>query len=189
MVRTFVALVIPKPWIDYLARVEQDLAGKMSGLSWVKPDNMHITVRFLGDLGDSGVRRAADSVRRGAQSHHAFPARLGAPGAFPSLDRPRILWAGLSEGADVAIALAKSINLGLKHDGFGPPDKPFRPHITLARVRERSQGVEAFRRYAPPLPPEGAVLDRIVVMKSDLHPAGARYTPLEEIRLRTPGAS
>jgi len=188
VVRTFVALLIPKPWIDYLSRVEQDLADRMSGLSWVKPDNMHITVRFLGDLGDSGVRRAADSVRRGAGTHQAFPARLGVPGAFPSLERPRILWAGLSEGSDIAIALAKSVNLELKRDGFGPPDKPFRPHITLARVRERSQGVEGFRRYAPPQPPEGAVLDRIVVMKSDLHPAGARYTPLEEIRLRTPGA-
>jgi 2'-5' RNA ligase len=188
VVRTFVALVIPKPWIDYLARVEQDLAESMSGLSWVKPDNMHITVRFLGDLGDDGVRRAADSVRRGSETHRAFRARLGAPGAFPSMDRPRILWAGLSEGADDAITLAKSVNLGLKQDGFGPPDKPFRPHITLARVRERSQGVEGFRRYAPPPPPEGAFLDRIVVMKSDLHPAGARYTPLDEIRLRTPGA-
>ncbi len=187
MVRTFVALVIPKPWIDYLARIEQELSGRMSGLSWVKPENLHVTIRFLGDLGDSGVRRAGESARRGADGHAAFRARLGAPGAFPSPDRPRILWAGLSDGAEDAIALAKSINQQLKQDGFGPPDKPFRPHITLARVRERSQGLEGFRRYAPPPPPEGALLDRVVVMKSDLHPAGARYTPLEEIRLRTPG--
>ncbi len=188
MVRTFIALVIPKPWIDYLALVEQDLKGRMSGLSWIKPDNMHISIRFLGDLGESGVRHAGESVLRGAEGRRPFRARLGAPGAFPSMDRPRILWAGLSEGAEDAIALAKSVNERLQQDGFGPPDKPFRPHITLARARERAQGVEAFGRYAPPPPPEGALLDRIVVMKSDLHPAGARYTPLEEIRLRTPGA-
>jgi 2'-5' RNA ligase len=188
MVRTFVALVIPRGWIEYLEQVERDLGGRMSGLSWVKPDNMHITIRFLGDLGDSGVRRAGESARRGAESHLAFRARLGGPGAFPSLDRPRVLWAGLAEGADEAIALAKSVNLHLKQDGFGPPDKPFRPHITLARVRDRAQGVETFRQYAPPPAPDGALLDRIVVMKSDLHPAGARYTPLEEIRLRPPGA-
>lgn len=180
--------MIPSPWIDYLSQVERDLQGKMSGLSWVKPDNMHITIRFLGDLGESGVERAGASARKGAEGRGPFRARLGAPGAFPSMDRPRVLWAGLSEGAEEASALARSVNGRLQQDGFGPPDKPFRAHITLARVRERAQGVEGFGRYAPPPPPESALLDRIVVMKSDLHPAGARYTPLEEIRLRTPGA-
>jgi 2'-5' RNA ligase len=188
MVRTFVALVIPKPWIPYLARVEEDLSARMSGLSWVKPDNMHITIRFLGDLGDSGVRRVGESTRRGAGPHRAFPARLGELGAFPTVSRPRVLWMGLAEGSAESIALAKSVNQSLQGDGFGPPDKPFRPHITLARVRERAQGVETMREYALPPLPEAVPLDRIVVMKSDLHPTGARYTALEEIRLRTPGA-
>ncbi|HEY2923642.1 MAG TPA: RNA 2',3'-cyclic phosphodiesterase [Candidatus Eisenbacteria bacterium] len=188
MVRTFVALVIPQTWMDCLARVERDLSDRMSGLSWVKPENLHVTIRFLGDLGDSGVRRAGESTRRGADAHPAFSARLGGLGAFPSKDRPRVLWVGLAEGAEEAVALARSINQILQRDGFGPPDKPFRPHITLARVRERAQSVEAFRDYAPPPSPEAALLDRIVVMKSDLHPTGARYTALEEIRLRKPGA-
>jgi len=188
MVRTFVALVIPEPWVAYLARVERDLSVRMSGLSWVKPENMHITIRFLGDLGESGVRRAGESVRRGADSHLAFFARLEGMGAFPSRNRPRVLWAGLTQGAGEATLLANSVNQFLQRDGFGPPDKPFRPHITLARVRERAQGLEAFGSYVPPPPPESAALDRIVVMKSDLHPTGARYTPLEEIRLRKPGA-
>ena len=184
MVRTFIALVIPEDWKEYLGRLEGDLKGVMSGLSWVKPGNLHITVRFLGDLGDSGVRRAGEAVRRGAGSHAAFLARLGAPGAFPSMKRPRVLWTGLAEGADPAIALANSVNRSLLEGGFGPADKPFKPHITLARVREHAEGVEAFGRYAPPPPPEPALLDRIVVMKSDLHPTGSRYTALEEIRLR-----
>jgi 2'-5' RNA ligase len=188
MVRTFVALVIPKPWIRYLARIEEELSNRMSGLSWVKPDNMHITIRFLGDLGDSGVRRAGESARRGADPHAAFHARLGELGAFPTVNRPRVLWMGLAEGSAESAALAKSVNHSLQSDGFGPPDKPFRPHITLARVREQAQGVETMREYALPPPPEAALLDRIVVMKSDLHPTGARYTALEEIRLRTPGA-
>jgi len=188
VVRTFIALLIPDPWIEYLGRVERDLEDQMTGLSWVKPDNMHITIRFLGDLGDSGVKRAGEAARRGAEGHAAFHARLGPMGAFPRPERPRLLWAGLSVGKDEAVALAKAVNQSLKAGGFGPPDKPFKPHITLARVRERAQGVDGFRRYTPPEPPASALLDRIVVMKSDLHPAGARYTPLEEIRLRTPGA-
>ena len=107
-------------------------------------------------------------------------------GAFPSLRKPRVLWTGLAEGVAEATALAKDVNRSLERSGFGPADKPFQPHITLARVREHAQGVEAFERYAAPALPEAAAFDRIVVMKSDLHPAGARYTALEEIRLRPP---
>jgi len=189
MVRTFIALVIPQEWKDYLGRVESDLSEKMVGLSWVKPENMHITVRFLGDLGDSGVKRAGEAVRLGADGFTDFQAWMGPLGAFPSIRRPRILWTGLSDGAEDAIALAKSVNRSLQSAGFGPADKPFKPHITLARVREREEGVEAFSRYVPPEPPGPALFDRLVVMKSDLHPAGARYTALEEIRLRTPGVT
>lgn len=186
MVRTFIALVIPAAWKEFLGRVEGDLSGSMTGLSWVKPENMHITVRFLGDLGEDGVRRAGEAVRRGAEGHAIFRARLGPLGAFPSLRKPRVLWTGLAEGVAEATALAKDVNRSLERSGFGPADKPFQPHITLARVREHAQGVEAFERYAAPALPEAAAFDRIVVMKSDLHPAGARYTALEEIRLRPP---
>ena len=188
MVRTFIALVIPGEWKEYLGKVEGDLLARTKGLSWVKPENLHLTVRFLGDLGDSGVRRAGEAVRRGASDRVAFQASLGPLGAFPSLQKPRVLWTGLAEGAEESIALAKAVNLSLDRAGFGPADKPFKPHITLARVREHAQGVEEITRYAPPPPPGPASFDRIVVMKSDLHPAGARYTALEEVRLRTPGS-
>ncbi len=187
MVRTFVALLIPKAWMDFLGEVERDLAGRMSGLSWVKPENAHLTLRFLGDLGDSGVRRAGEAVLRGASDVPAFRATIGGLGAFPSMSRPRLFWAGLAEGAEESKALARSVNDCLKRDGFGPPDKPFRPHLTLARVREGARGVEVFRDYAMPLPPEIDWLDRVALMKSDLHPAGARYTPLVEAFLRKPG--
>ncbi len=187
MVRTFVALLIPKDWAEYLGRVEQDLASRMSGLSWVKPENLHFTLRFLGDLGDSGVTRAGGAVERGAGEARAFQARLGSLGGFPSLDRPRVLWAGLAEGGEGAVDLARAVNEALRRDGFGPPDKPFRPHLTLARVREGARGMDALRGYAPPPPPGDAVLERVALMKSDLHPAGARYTPLVEVRLRHPG--
>ncbi len=145
---------------------------------------MHITLRFLGDLGDSGVRRAGEAVRRGAEGIPAFSARLGPLGGFPNLERPRVLWAGLAEGAEEATGLARAVNDALRHDGFGPPDKPFRPHLTLARVREGARGLPAVRAHEAPPPPGAALLDHVALMKSDLAPAGARYTPLLEVRLR-----
>jgi len=140
MVRTFVALMIPKPWIRYLARIEEELSNRMSGLSWVKPDNMHITIRFLGDLGDSGVRRAGESARRGADPHAAFHARLGELGAFPTVNRPRILWMGLVEGSAESAALAKSVNHSLQSDGFGPPPSPSGPTSPWRGFASRRRG-------------------------------------------------
>jgi RNA 2',3'-cyclic 3'-phosphodiesterase len=189
LIRTFVAFMIPTDWTEYLGEIGRDLAARTSRFSWVKPGNIHITIRFLGDLGEDGVRRVSESVRESAGSAEAPRARLGALGAFPKLEKPRVVWVGLGDGADAVTSLGKTVNDALKRDGFGPPDKPFRPHLTLARVREGAGGLDALHHAVIPPPPPAAFLDRICVMKSELHPAGARYTALTEVRLRLPGGS
>jgi RNA 2',3'-cyclic 3'-phosphodiesterase len=187
--RTFIALMIPSEWADYLGAVSRGLAAKTEGLSWVHAENIHITLRFLGDLDDSGVQRVCDLVARAAGEEPAPRASLGSIGAFPNLTRPRVVWVGLAEGSAAVAALASAVNGALERGGFGAPDKPFRPHLTLARVRERARFLEAIREAAPPKPPPGTLLDRVCVMKSELHPAGARYTALQEIHLRAPGGA
>ncbi|HEY7728053.1 MAG TPA: RNA 2',3'-cyclic phosphodiesterase [Candidatus Eisenbacteria bacterium] len=184
MVRTFVALLIPTEWAEFLGGIARGLAERTSGVSWVKPGNLHVTLRFLGDLGDSGVERAGEAVRRGVEGVPAFPAALGGLGGFPNLARPRVIWAGLTEGAEEATNLARSVNGALKDWGFGRPDKPFRAHLTLGRVREGARGLAALGECVLPPPPAPALLDRVALMKSELDPAGARYTPLLEVRLR-----
>jgi RNA 2',3'-cyclic 3'-phosphodiesterase len=186
LTRTFVALLLPEDWMDYLAGVSRTLAEGTSGFSWVKPENFHLTVRFLGDLGDSGVRRVCDTVTEAASPLDAPRARLGELGAFPDLQRPRVLWIGFAEGGRELETVGKSVNDALRKAGFGPPDKPFRPHLTVARVREGSRGLDRVSGTQLPPRPDAGFLDRIVVMKSDLHPSGSRYTALTEARLRTP---
>jgi len=189
LTRTFVAFLIPTDWTEYLGQIGRDLAAQTSRFSWVKPGNIHITIRFLGDLGEDGVRRVSESVRESAASEEAPRARLGILGAFPKLEKPRVVWVGLGEGTETVTSLGKRVNDALKRDGFGPADKPFRPHLTLARVREGAGGLDALPRAVIPPPPPAAFLDRICVMKSELHPAGARYTALTEVRLHVPGGS
>lgn len=187
LTRTFVALLLPEDWMDYLVGVSHELATGTSGFSWVKPENFHLTVRFLGDLGDSGVRRVCDAVAEAASPLPAPRARLGELGAFPNLERPRVLWVGFAEGGRELETVGKAVNDALRKAGFGPADKPFRPHLTLARIREGARGLDRIRGAAlPPRPPAG-LLDRIVVMKSELHPSGSRYTALTEVRLRPDG--
>jgi 2'-5' RNA ligase len=128
-------------------------------------------------------------VARDTGAAVAPQARLGSIGAFPNMARPRVVWIGLAEGSESVSSLAATVNAALERGGFGPPDKPFRPHLTLARVREDARGLEAIRDATPSSPPPRALLDRVCVMKSELHPAGARYTALTEVRLRPPGGA
>jgi 2'-5' RNA ligase len=107
-------------------------------------------------------------------------------GAFPTLQRPRVLWLGIGVGEAALLDFGRIVNAAIDHAGFERADKPFRPHLTLGRVREGAAGLEALRSVSLPPPPPPAPLDRIVVMKSDLHPSGARYTALREVRLLPP---
>jgi RNA 2',3'-cyclic 3'-phosphodiesterase len=188
MTRTFIALHIPESWIDYVRRVARELAGRSSGLSWVKPENAHFTVRFLGDLDDEQIERVRESVRRSGAGLTAPVARLGRLGAFPRPERPRVLWVGLAQGGPEAETVASAINDGLERDGFGYADKPFRAHLTLARAREGAQGIASLIRSVIPEAPEAEPLQRLAVMKSQLAKSGAMYTVIEEIRLQSPGS-
>jgi 2'-5' RNA ligase len=132
------------------------------------------------------VARVGDAVARGAVGIEAPLAELGRLGGFPSLDRPRALWIGIAGGEPELRAVGLRVNAAIDAAGFDRADKPFRPHLTLGRVREGAQGLEALRGYVPPPPPPAMPLARIVVMKSDLHPSGSRYTALREVRLPSP---
>ena len=182
-IRTFVAIPVGRPWNDYLASVASDLSRLVIGVSWVKPGNFHMTLRFLGDLEESDVSRLGEAVARGAEGATAPSAELGGIGAFPSLERPRIIWIGLARGGDELLEVGSRVNSAIDAAGFTRADKPFRPHLTLGRVRDGARGVEALRDYAPPPAPPAAPLDRVLVMKSDLHHSGARYTAIREVRL------
>lgn len=187
MTRTFLALLIPDGWVDWVRTAERMLAARQTaGLSWVKPENAHFTIRFLGDLDDEQVERLRASVRRSGARLSAPVARLGRLGAFPRPERPRVLWVGLAQGGPEIEAIAAAVNDALEDDGFGAPDKPFRAHLTLARVREGAAGVGGLMRSGLPEAPEPEPLPRLAVMKSELRKGGAMYTVLEEIRLHSP---
>jgi len=115
----------------------RSLAGPGFGRSaaWVAPENLHLTCAFLGEVRAEeklpGIKKAMDAVA-GDQSR--ITVTLGGLGAFPSLERPRVLWLGLTEGADELKALAQKLRAGLKGGGF-IFEREFSPHLTLCRVK------------------------------------------------------
>ena len=155
-------------------------------VSWVAPENLHVTVKFLGNVDAARVPSVIDALRSAVRGHAPFDLEVGGLGAFPSATRARVLWAGLIGGTAPLGALAASVEDALAHLGFPREDRPFSPHITLARVREprrspelaEALGVASGRRFGQVAVPD------IALMRSDLSPRGARYSTLASIALR-----
>jgi 2'-5' RNA ligase len=153
-------------------------------VSWVKEENLHYTMRFLGELGEDGARRAGEAALQAAASIPAFDAQLGGPGAFPDARRARVLWLGLSTGAEALVALARALDRALEPRGFAAPDHPFSPHLTLGRIRDAGADWTAALARAQPAggPEAGFRVERLTVVESTLSPRGSIYA----VRLDAP---
>lgn len=155
------------------------------GVSWVRPENLHYTLRFLGEVGEDGARRAAEAATEAAARSRGFSAALGGLGAFPDPRRARVIWIGMSEGGENLVTLAHDLDRALARRGFGAPDKPFSPHLTLGRVRTpgRDWTATLAAASAGADAPAGFEVDRLCVVESRLDPRGSIYTVRNEARL------
>jgi len=137
--RVFLAVFPPVASQTLAARAIESLRAPGDGVSWVKPDNLHYTVRFLGELGKHGARRVQEAADEAVRGHQAFDVTLGDLGAFPRPRGARVIWLGLAIGAEPFVALAKRLETSLARRGFEPEGRGFAPHLTLGRVREPSR--------------------------------------------------
>jgi len=156
-------------------------------VSWVRRENLHYTLRFMGELEEDAVSRLTAAARQAAAERPRFTAALGAAGAFPSARQARVLWLGLSEGADALTALAGGLERALVGHGFEAAERAFSPHLTLGRVRRREQdwsgrlaGVAADIESGRAT---GFTIDRVAVVESTLSPGGSIYRVRAEAAL------
>ena len=154
-------------------------------LRWVRPEQLHLTLQFLGEQPASAVEPLAAALRAVAAHHPPLRLRSGGLGAFPGWRRPRVLVLHVDGGPELAdLAAAVRAAGAAACPGDRPDDKPWRPHLTLARFRGRADAslVAALREWRPEPPPDTAV-DRIVLVESRLGPGGARYRDVAEFPL------
>lgn len=175
--RLFVALNLPHE----LRREIYDAAAPLRALGlpvrWVDPAQIHLTLKFLGEVPEPEVAAVGACIASVARRHEPFALRIGGLGGFPSLERPRVLWLGV-QAPPVLGALQAALEKELEALGFAPEDRPFRPHLTLGRVRTDARG-GSFRglgERAGALRIDATVAVRTVdLMRSTLDPRGARY--------------
>ena len=178
--RCFVAIEIPQPIQTLLKNVQTRLQSKIRRASWTKSGNFHLTLKFLGDVHSETIDDVRKAIQDVADVQTPAPIAFGGIGAFPNLYRPRVLWVGVKQGASIVSRLAKAVNLELKHLGF-PTDDRFHPHLTLARLRTpmNLEPLKNMLRQYDTIDRAVVNVKEITLMRSELHPNGAIYTPLK----------
>lgn len=193
--RTFVAVELPAPVKRVLAgeqrRVQTALAGQdlPSALRWSPVDNIHLTLRFLGDTTAGQQRYLIDRLAAAAQAWSPFALATGGLGCFPNCRAPRVVWQGVGGDLAALTALQAEVERLVQEVGFAAEERAFSPHLTLARARReaaRSALQETGRVLAalaadsqPPALSFG--VDHLVYFQSDLRAGGSVYTPLAVI--------
>ncbi|MBI4277103.1 MAG: RNA 2',3'-cyclic phosphodiesterase [Armatimonadetes bacterium] len=170
---------------EAVALVRERMPGTGGALRWVSSENLHFTLRFLGEITPAQVDRARIATREAAGGVTPFTISLAGVGAFPDPSRPRIIWIGVREGQEPLRALADRVEERLRRHRFSKEDRPFAPHLTVARVREpwRTGDLSGIIAALGGVEVGTQPVETVVVMESRLLPGGPMYTPLETVAL------
>jgi 2'-5' RNA ligase len=190
VIRAFVALALSDELREAVAAGIERLRALGSAVAWVPARNLHVTLHFLGDQSEERLMEAEAALADATAGRARFDVSFHGIGAFPGLERPRILWVGLAHGALEVRALQARVTEALAARGFATGERPWHPHLTIGRVHDERR----WRREADP-PLRGALaraatttfgtqrVAEVALMRSDLSPAGARYTLRRAVRL------
>jgi 2'-5' RNA ligase len=182
-IRAFVAIELESAMQGRLGELIETLRGRIRDVRWVRPEGIHLTLRFLGYAQRDVLDRLVPELRAGAENSLAGAATVSGLGTFPERGRARVLWIGISVPPSV-LRLQEACERAAVAAGFEPEDRPFRPHLTLGRWKD-----PAPRPALPEVDLGRTSMDRLVLFRSQPGPAGSVYTPLESFALPRPGSA
>ena len=170
---------------ELLRAIQASLNRGFHGASWVRPESIHLTLKFLGEIDDAKVRDVAAGLEKAAEGFHPFSLEVGGVGAFPNARAPKVVWAGIKESAELT-KLQKSVDERLSSIGFEAETRPFTPHLTLCRIKSAEDARAIGRLLSEAKPQAKAAFDvgSFVFMKSVLKPQGAVHTDIKEFALK-----
>lgn len=183
--RAFIAIPIPEPVTAFMQQIQSQLQARRLDCRWPAAENIHLTLKFLGDIEPTQVIDIADRMDAIATRHPPFWLRTGGVGAFPNLRRARVLWVGLAGDVDRLRHLQTALDSGLAADGFDRASRDFRPHLTVGRSRRRIQAnaIEKALASLQDLAADPFRVNQMVLFQSILKPSGAAYKRLHSTRL------
>lgn len=188
--RTFIAIELPKEIQSFLSSLQQELKNTGADVRWVEPKNIHLTLKFLGEVDEENLSKINSILEDATKDKTSFNIRLAYVGAFPKISFPRVLWAGIDKGEREAKMIATLLEEKLEKIGFPKENRPFSSHITIGRVKSTLnrdklvQGLKNLENYFSAKNAQFSV-SKITLFKSTLTPKGPIYDILKEANLKT----
>ena len=191
--RLFVGIELDDDVVRAASAIVEELKRRVSRLApgarigWIPPERMHLTLRFIGHVDDAQAGRIREALAPRIDVE-PFAVHVTGIGTFPPTGSPRVIWAGLTLGVESLQEVERQVTARLQAVGITPEDRPYSPHLTLARVREPA-GLKTVRLLdALPPPSLGTThVSAITLFESRLSPKGPTYVPLQRTALSRPG--
>jgi len=184
-VRCFVAVNLSPELKGRLAELEAQLKEARADVSWVKPESIHLTLKFLGEVEEERIPLIKGAVQEGLEGARPLVLSLAGMGAFPNPRSPRVIWVGIAGERERLCQLQERVERAMEKIGFSREARPFSPHVTLGRTRS-GRGCPALMDLVGRMADLEVGVVRaqsIDLMRSQLHPAGAIYTIIESFPL------
>ena len=181
-IRSFVAVPLDSQLSGLIASSAGALRESGADVKWVEARNLHFTLKFLGEIPEPRISAAKRGIERALNGRSSFGISLKGIGVFPSSDSPRVVWIGVSDGAETLVDLAGAVESEMEREGFARDRRGFTPHLTLGRVRG-SRGLGALKAAVEHLRDAdfGAMrVDSVFLMMSRLSPGGPTYTAIDK---------
>jgi 2'-5' RNA ligase len=178
----FVAVSLGEPAERAVESAQQAARSLAPKAKWTSPEACHVTLAFLGYQVREKIPAFVEALRAVAARHGPLALCIEKAGAFGASKHPRVLWLGLAGDVEALAALQADVSAALTPLGYEPEQRPFAPHLTLARARDPKgdAGLARAAQRLQELPNVPAQVDALTLFKSDLSPKGARYTVVEQ---------
>jgi RNA 2',3'-cyclic 3'-phosphodiesterase len=187
--RTFISVELPAEVKKNLVELIAELKKSDADVKWVKEENLHLTLKFLGQVDDKQLDKLVELTAKAVGGSGGFKAKFKGLGTFPSLPAgrhggksPRVVWVGTAEGGDELCNLAQNLEKALSQAGFKSEAREFKPHLTIGRVKQPGQLVKRITEHKNAQVGEASI-DRIFIMKSTLTRSGPVYEIFKEVKL------
>lgn len=189
-VRAFIALELPRVTHDALgdlqARLKQE--APRESVRWVKPDNIHLTLKFLGQVPTARIDTISLALKRAVADLHVFPYEIMGAGCFPDTTRPRVIWVGVDEPTGALQTLQRTVESAIAPLGYPTESRAFQPHLTIGRTTRDVKPADLHRLGDLVASMKVGLLghvhaDEVVLFKSELSPGGSKYTSLARLPL------
>jgi len=182
--RFFVAVPFPAEVKNELGKLIDDWRRERDKVGWVKNDNLHLTLKFLGETPLEKLEGLKKNLAAGLNGSKAFTISLSGAGAFPNLNRVRVIWIGVSEGKEKLSELAQKVEEATVPLGFLSDERAFSAHLTVGRVKDSPVSERLLAKIRScTFEAQGIIVSEVVLYQSELAPGGSVYTPLARFEL------